>query len=123
MSNIPYLVKKHSLSEFDDKDFHMEMMKQSMGQPYELKQIVPVVSDGETENAYFIYALNRDLIETVLSEDGKYADSKYLTGQQIMLLKNIGTVEVRGENKKIEEISINWDADSVYGIQAEIKIK
>ena len=123
MSNIPYLVKKHSLSEFNDKDFHMEMMKQSMGQPYELKQIVPVVSDGETENAYFIYALNRDLIETFLFEDGKYVDSKYLTGQQIMLLKDIGTVAVRGENKKIEEISINWDADSVYGIQAEIKIK
>lgn len=123
MSNIPYMVKKHSLSEFDDKDFHMEMMKQSIGQPYELKQIVPVVSDGETESAYFIYALNRSLIETVMLENGEYVDSKYLTGEQITLLKNIGIVEVHGENKKIEEISIKWDADSVYGIQAEIKIK
>lgn len=123
MSNIPYLIKKHSLREFDEQNFHMEMMKQSMQQPYELTQIVPVVSDGETENAYFIYALNRNLIETFLFENDQYVDSKYLTGEQIMLLKNMEAVEVHGENKKIEEISVKWDADSVYGIRAEIKIK
>lgn len=123
MSNIPYLIKKHSLRELDDKDFHAELMKQSMGQPYELKQVVPIVSDGETENAYLIYALNRNLIETVMLENGEYVDSKYLPGEQIMLLKSVGTVEVNGENKNIEEISIKWNADSVYGIQAEIKIK
>lgn len=123
MSNIPYLIKKHSLYEFDKEDFQSEMFRQSIGQPYELKQIVPVVSDGETESVYCIYALNRGLIETFLFENGKYADSKYLTGEQITLLKNIGIVEVHGENRKIEEISIKWDADSVYGIQAEIKIK
>lgn len=123
MGKIPYLIEKYDIREFDKRDFHMKMMNQSMAHPYELKQIVPVVSSGETESVYCVYAVNHNLIETLLSEHGQYVDSKYLTGEQIGVLKNIGIVEVHGENKKIEEISIKWDADSVYGIRAEIKIK
>lgn len=123
MSSIPYLIEKHSVQKLDERDFHMELMNKSMQEPYELKQIVPVTSAGETEYVYCVYAVNNNLIKTTLTEYGQYVDSKYLTGEQIETLKNIGHIDVCGENKEIENVSIKWDSDSLYEMKAEIRLK
>ena len=39
------------------------------------------------------------------------------------MLKNLGTLEVCGEKREIQEVSVQWDTDSAYGIEAEIKLK
>ena len=111
------------MTELDKRDFHLELMKQSMTQPYELKQMLPVVSDGETESVYAVFTVNQNLIKTGIFVDGVGVDSKYLTAGKIEMLKNLGTLEVCGEKREIQEVSVQWDTDSAYGIEAEIKLK
>ena len=60
MNDIPYVIKKYPMTELDKRDFHLELMKQSMTQPYELKQMLPVVSDGETESVYAVFTVNQN---------------------------------------------------------------
>lgn len=123
MNDIPYVIKKYPMTELDKRDFHLELMKQSITQPYELKQMLPVVSDGETESVYAVFTVNQNLIKTGIFVDGVGVDSKYLTAGQIEMLKNLGTLEVCGEKREIQEVSVQWDTDSAYGIEAEIKLK
>ena len=74
-----------------------------MTQPYELKQMLPVVSDGETESVYAVFTVNQNLIKTGIFVDGVGVDSKYLTAGQIEMLKNLElwkSAEKSGKYKK-----------------------
>lgn len=123
MSQIPYLIKKHSILELEKEGFDLKLMKESFGQPYELKQMIPVVSEGDTESVYSIFAINHNLIKTFIHINKETYSDKYLTAEQIELLKKLGSIEINGEKREINNITIQWDQDSVYNITAEIELK
>lgn len=71
---------------------------------------------------YAIYELNHNLIYTNLWIDEDTCDVKYLTTDQINLIKTLGIIEVNGVNREIGKVTISWKDDS-YDIFATIELK
>lgn len=123
MSRIPYYVTKVSTDKIRKVDsFALELSDASIDAPYDLKQIVPMCDEDGTSELYAIYELNHNLIYTNLWIDEDTCDVKYLTTEQIKLIKSLGTIEVNGVNREIKDITISWK-DDAYDIFATIELK
>lgn len=124
MSRIPYVVKKFTTDDLRNVDaFALRLSDESVGEPYELKQVVPVVSDGDTYDVYSIYVLNPMLIHTNLWIDENTCDDKFLTVEQIKFIKELGEIEIGGETRKVKDVTISWDTETYENIYATIDIE
>lgn len=122
MGGIPYIVKKYSMYDLEQKEFHMELMKESFGEAYELKQIIPIVVDGNTDGAFGVFAENFSLLKTIIHLDDR--DSiKYLTADQIKILDLKKEVKIEGENRRIVKIDIDLREDNVHGMCVHIYLE
>lgn len=121
MSAIPYKVKKFNLDEFT-RDSITSKLQDETYDNFTLKQILPIVDNGTTYDLYAIYEMNSNLIFTNLVINDDLIDDKYLTAEQIKLLKEIGIIEVNGVKREIEDIVISWK-DEFRQIFATISLK
>ena len=123
MNKIPYCVKRITTDQLRRVDeFSLSLMQDSAEQPYELKQIVPIQDGNETYELFAVYAMNYNLICTELWIDEDTCDEKYLTADQIELIKKIGFIDVNGESREIENVTFYW-RDDVYNVYASITLK
>lgn len=113
MASIPYIAKQISIS-LNEVDLAIKLLNESYN-GYELCEVIKNEDKGTTDsNAIFIFKRNQELIFTEFSmDDNDDIPDRYMTAEQIRLIKDFGKMELNGVSYTVTDaiITYNYDKD------------
>lgn len=119
MSKLQYYVERYTVNskklvkkEYGAEQDIAEKLTFNSEDTYELKQIIPLLSNGNTDDMFFVYSQNPELISThIFFDNDEISDDMYLTGSQLKLINDIGFIEVDVQKYKVEEVILSWNTE------------
>lgn len=106
MPDLEHFVRTVSIRANNDDELASMIRKESVD-GFELSKIVTYNYEGNTESsATLVYQRNYDYISVYFYENDTLITDRFMTAEQVKLIKNIGKIEINDLDYNIKDINL-----------------